>query len=164
MEMAIVAVVMGSDSDLPVMKDTCQILEKFGVGYERRILSAHRTPDDTIAYAKSAYDNGIRVIIAAAGGAAHLAGIMAAHTVIPVIGVPIETKLMGGCDSLFSMVQMPAGVPVATMAVGPAGARNAALFAISILSLKDAGLREKLTGYRKEMADAVRQKNRNTVI
>ena len=147
----IVAIMMGSDSDLEVMSETARILKDFGVGREIKILSAHRTPRETISYASAAQARGIEVIIAGAGGAAHLAGVVAAHTLLPVIGVPMETAYLKGIDSLFSTVQMPSGVPVACMAIGPAGAKNAALLCLEILALSDKGIRKKLVQYRANM-------------
>lgn len=147
-----IAVIMGSKSDLPVMQHGLDILERFGVGHEVKILSAHRTPKQTIKFATEARNKGCKVIIAAAGGAAHLAGVIAAHTIIPVIGVPIETRALGGVDSLFSTVQMPGGVPVACMAIGKSGAVNASLFAIEILATKDKSLQRKLSSYKKGLA------------
>ena len=158
MKKAIVSIVMGSDSDLPVMKQASDVLKTFKVPHEVRILSAHRLPKETAAFAEGAQRRGIRVVIAAAGGAAHLAGVVAAHTTLPVIGVPIETKSLKGVDSLFSTVQMPPGVPVGTMAIG--GAKNAALFALQILSVKDGRMARKLARYKRQMAKGVRQKDR----
>jgi 5-(carboxyamino)imidazole ribonucleotide mutase len=137
------------------MRAAADILEALGIPYESKIVSAHRTPDRAIAYAKTAAGRGLKVIIAAAGGAAHLAGVTAALTSLPVLGVPIESKLMGGLDSLLSIVQMPGGVPVATFAVGTAGAKNAALFAASILALSDGALAARLAAWRKQQSDAV---------
>src|SRR5260370_16593979 len=131
----LVVLLMGSDSDLPTVKEACAVLQDFGVAFEAHVLSAHRTPDDLTAFVQRAEQSGVRVFIAAAGGAAHLAGVVAAHTTRPVIGIPIHTSALGGLDSLLSTVQLPAGVPVATMSIGPGGARNPALFAIEILAL-----------------------------
>ena len=156
-----VAIIMGSDSDLKVMNEAAQLLKKFGVAAEIKILSAHRTPKDTAAYAASAKARGIKVIIAGAGGAAHLAGAVAAHTLLPVIGVPMETKYLHGIDSLFSTVQMPAGVPVACMAIGSTGANNAALLALEIIACSDKGIYNKLEKNRKKIAAAVRSKNKS---
>ena len=155
-----VAILMGSDSDLPVMGEAEKILDDFGVPYERKILSAHRSPDDVARFAKGAKKNGIRVIIAGAGGAAHLAGVVASLTTVPVIGVPMETKELKGIDSLFSIVQMPSGVPVATVTIGRTGAKNAAILAIEILSLQDKKLEKKLENFKKKLAEAVRKKNK----
>ena len=146
---------MGSQSDWPCLSAAADILETLGIAYESKIVSAHRTPDRAIAYAKTAAERGLKVIIAAAGGAAHLAGVTAALTSLPVLGVPMESKLMGGLDSLLSIVQMPGGVPVATFAVGTAGAKNAALFAASILALGDEALAARLAAWRKQQSDAV---------
>lgn len=150
-EAPIVAVIMGSRSDLQTMQEGINILKKFGMGYEVKILSAHRTPQETVKYSLNAQKKGIEVIIAGAGGAAALPGVIAAHTVLPVIGVPIETKSLQGMDSLLSIVQMPSGVPVASMAIGKAGARNAAILALQILALKDRNLKSKLISYKKKL-------------
>ena len=152
-----VSIVMGSDSDMPVMKDAVSLLEEFGVPCEVKILSAHRTPDDAISYAKGAAKNGLKIIIAAAGGAAHLPGVIAALTDLPVIGVPIKSKVFNELDSLLSIVQMPSGVPVATMAVD--GAKNAAIFAVKTLALSDEGLQKKLGSYKAKLRDEVLSKN-----
>lgn len=158
MKRPVVSIVMGSDSDLPVMKQASDLLKEFGVPHEVRILSAHRLPKNTAAFAEGAQRRGLKVIIAAAGGAAHLAGVVAAHTILPVIGVPIETKSLKGVDSLFSTVQMPPGVPVGTMAIG--GAKNAGLFALQILASKDGRMAQKLSRYKHQMAKGVRRKDR----
>lgn len=150
---------MGSDSDMEVMKEAAKTLDKFGIPYEIRILSAHRSPDMTSGFAKSARKKGIKVIIAGAGGAAHLAGIVAAHTTLPVIGVPMEGKL-NGLDSLLSTVQMPSGVPVATVAVGKAGAVNAAILAAEIMALSNKGIEKKLDDHKKGLARSVVEKNK----
>ena len=150
-----VAIMMGSKSDMLIMKNTIDTLKKFNVASEVKILSAHRTPKETMEFASKAREKGFKVIIAAAGGAAHLAGVVAAHTTLPVIGVPIQTKSLGGVDSLFSTVQMPAGIPVGCMAIGKAGAVNAALFAIEILGVTDKSLEKKLLQYKKDMAKKV---------
>ena len=150
-----VGVVMGSLSDRPVMDETCKLLEEFGIEYEVRILSAHRTPDEAISYAREAYDRGIRVLIAGAGGAAHLAGVLAGVATVPVIGVPMSTNMMGGLDSLLSIVQMPSGVPVATVAVGKAGAKNAAVLALTILSVSDEKCHGTLVEYKEKMRASV---------
>lgn len=160
MAKAQVAIIMGSDSDLKVMNDAASILAGFGVSFEVKILSAHRTPSDTIKYAAGAKKNGIKVIIAGAGGAAHLAGVIAAHTLLPVIGVPMETQHLKGIDSLFSTVQMPSGVPVACMAIGNAGAKNAALMALEILSINDNKIYKQLINYREKLAKSIREKNK----
>src|SRR5262249_20824341 len=154
----VVALLMGSDSDLPTVQEACAVLREFGVAFEVRVLSAHRSPEDLVAYVRKA-ESDIRVFIAAAGGAAHLAGVVAAHTVRPVLGIPIQTSALNGLDSLLSMVQMPGGVPVATMAIGNAGARNAGLFAIQVLALADPALADKLRRYRVEQTEKVRQKD-----
>ncbi len=151
----LVSIVMGSKSDWEVMSRTCATLDQFGVPHEKRVLSAHRTPDDAAEAFKSARSRGIEVIIAAAGGAAHLAGVAAAFTTIPVLAVPMLTKSLGGLDSLLSMVQMPGGVPVATFAIGTAGATNAALFAVSILANKYPDYAAKLVQFRADQAAKV---------
>lgn len=158
----LVSIVMGSDSDLEVVREAVKILKDFSVPHEVRIISAHRSPDEAIEFAKRADDRGIKVIIAAAGGAAHLPGVIASHTTLPVIGIPMETEALKGMDSLLSIVQMPAGVPVGTMAIGRAGTKNAALFAIEILALSDSGLTRNLIRYKKDMAKKVREKDRKT--
>ncbi len=155
----VVAIIMGSDSDLPVMREAAKVLEEYDIGYEIKILSAHRSPDDTAAFARSARRAGLKVIIAAAGGAAHLAGIIASHTTLPVIGVPMETKELKGIDSLLSTVQMPSGVPVATVALGSAGAKNAALLAAEILGIHDAKIEKKLNAHKKDLVAMVRKKD-----
>ena len=144
---------MGSVSDYDVMSGAEQVLSDFGVEFEKRVISAHRTPDLMYEYAKGAKDRGVGVIIAGAGGAAHLAGVAAGLTTLPVIAVPMQTKTLGGLDSLLSMVQMPTGIPVATVAIG--GAKNAALLAVEILALSDPGLSEKLDKYRQKQAEKV---------
>jgi len=151
----LVGIVMGSKSDWEVMSRTCATLDQFGIAYEKRVLSAHRTPDEAAEWAKTARSRGIEVIIAAAGGAAHLAGVMAAFTTLPVLAVPMQTKSLGGLDSLLSMVQMPGGIPVATFAIGTAGATNAALFAVSILANKYPEYTAKLDQFRAEQAAKV---------
>jgi len=153
-----VAVIMGSDSDMPTMKKALQILKEFEVKYETKVLSAHRTPYQVKEFAKAASEKGFDVIITGAGGAAHLAGVIASFTTIPVIGIPIETKSLKGLDSLLSIVQMPPGIPVACVAIG--GAKNAALLAVEILSLCDEKLAKRLSIYRQKMARAVLRKNR----
>jgi 5-(carboxyamino)imidazole ribonucleotide mutase len=154
-----VGVIMGSDSDWPTMKAACDILDEFQIPYEKKVVSAHRTPDDMADYGKSAREKGIQVIIAGAGGAAHLPGMTAAHTTLPVIGVPVKTSTLSGLDSLYSIVQMPPGVPVATVAIGKAG--NAALLAIRMLSMTDPNLVKKLEAYHNEMAKESREKTKN---
>lgn len=152
-----VAVVMGSDSDLSVMKNCIKILKDFEIDYEVMVCSAHRTPEKAAEFAKNAHTNGVDVIIAAAGKAAHLAGVLAAHTPIPVIGVPIKSSTMDGLDSLLSTVQMPSGIPVATVAID--GAENAALLAVQILSIAYHELRHKMIDYKKSLAEKVEKKN-----
>jgi 5-(carboxyamino)imidazole ribonucleotide mutase len=149
-----VGILMGSGSDAPIMDGAVEVLREFGIPVEVRVLSAHRTPDETIAYARSAADRGIRVLIAAAGGAAHLAGVVAAATPLPVIGVPIALANLGGLDSLLAMVQMPKGIPVATVAVN--GARNAGLLAVRILALGDPRLAAALSDFHASLAEQVR--------
>ena len=151
----LVGVVMGSRSDWPTLQRAAQLLEQFGVPHACEVVSAHRTPVKLADYAHAAADRGLKVIIAGAGGAAHLPGMLAAHTHLPVLGVPVESSMLRGVDSLLSIVQMPAGVPVGTLAIGPAGAANAALLAISILALEDASLRQKLVAYRTEQTARV---------
>ncbi|MGA4644645.1 5-(carboxyamino)imidazole ribonucleotide mutase [Limisphaera sp. 4302-co] len=155
----LVGIIMGSDSDWPTLKGAVEVLEEFGVPHEVRVVSAHRTPDDMARYGKTAEARGLRVIIAGAGGAAHLPGMVASHTVLPVIGVPVLTQALHGLDSLLSIVQMPAGVPVATVAIG--NARNAGLLAVRILAVQDDRLRARLHRYRTRMARESRAKNRN---
>jgi 5-(carboxyamino)imidazole ribonucleotide mutase len=155
----IVALLMGSDSDLPTVKEACGVLTDFGVSFVVRVLSAHRTPQALVEFVHQAELEGVRIFIAAAGGAAHLAGVIAAQTTRPVIGIPIQTSSLNGLDSLLSTVQMPGGVPVATMAIGSAGARNAGLFAVQVLALSDAGLAEKIKNHRAEQVEQVRQKD-----
>ncbi len=151
-----VAVVMGSQSDWEVMQGAVKILKDFGVSCEARVMSAHRTPELVVEYVRAAPTRGTKCIIAAAGGAAHLAGVVAAHTTLPVLGVPMPGKHLQGMDSLLSTVQMPKGIPVATFAIGEAGAGNAALFAVAMLALEDAVLARKLTEFRNKQADAVK--------
>ncbi len=147
----LVGVVMGSRSDWDAMQHACAILQRFGVPYEKRVTSAHRTPDLMAEYGRTARSRGLRVIIAGAGGAAHLPGMIASHTTLPVLGVPVKGSSLEGLDSLLSIVQMPGGIPVATFAIGRAGAVNAALAAVAILALSDAALAEKLEAYRAEL-------------
>jgi len=153
-----IAVIMGSNSDMEVMKNCVDALEGFGINADIMVLSAHRTPRHTIEFASAARKKNYKLIIAAAGGAAHLAGVIAAHTTLPVIGVPIETKALGGFDSLFSTVQMPSGVPVACMAIGKSGAVNAAVLAAEILALNDSLLRRKLDNYKRIQTKSVLKK------
>jgi 5-(carboxyamino)imidazole ribonucleotide mutase len=151
----LVAIIMGSDSDWPVMKAAARMLADLGVAYEARVVSAHRTPDLMFEFAESAVANGYRVIIAGAGGAAHLPGMVAAKTTLPVLGVPVPSKHLNGQDSLLSIVQMPKGIPVATFAIGEAGAANAGLFAASILANDDQALAQKLAAFRAAQTDKV---------
>lgn len=151
----LVGIIMGSRSDWETLAAAAKVLKEFEVAHESRVVSAHRTPDYMAQYAKEAESRGIQVIIAGAGGAAHLPGMVAAHTALPVLGVPVKSKALGGMDSLLSIVQMPAGVPVATFAVGEAGAVNAALTAVSILALSRSDLREKLRRYRRDQTNKV---------
>ncbi len=153
-----VGIIMGSDSDLAIMKDAAEILSQFGVDYEITICSAHRLPEETFRYANSAIDRGLEVIIAGAGGAAHLPGVIAASTLLPVIGVPIQSGALAGVDALYAIVQMPRGIPVATVAIN--GSANAALLAVQMLAMENAALRQALQDYRREMAKAVLNKDR----
>lgn len=151
----LVGIVMGSDSDWPTMQAAAVMLKDFGVPFETRVVSAHRTPDLLFEYAEGALGRGLQAIIAGAGGAAHLPGMLAAKTIVPVLGVPVQSKALSGKDSLLSIVQMPKGIPVATFAIGEAGAANAALFAVAQLATGDAALAAKLTAFRKAQADKV---------
>lgn len=151
-----IGVVMGSSSDWDTMQHAVQILQQFGIPHDARVVSAHRMPDDLFAYAQSAADRGLQAIIAGAGGAAHLPGMLAAKTLVPVLGVPVQSKALSGLDSLYSIVQMPKGVPVATFAIGAAGAANAALFAVAMLAQHDPALRQKLEAFRAEQTAAAR--------
>ena len=153
----LVGILMGSDSDWPTMKLAGEACAEFGIETEARVMSAHRTPDDVAEYARTAHTRGLRVLIAGAGGAAHLAGVVAAHTPLPVIGVPIESKALKGMDSLLSMVQMPSGVPVATVAIG--AARNAGLLAVQILAVSDVSLQTKYQEFKSRLAEQSRAKN-----
>ena len=155
----IVGIVMGSDSDWPLVKKACDTLDKFGVAYETRVISAHRTPDLAIDYSRTAEARGLKVIIAAAGGAAHLGGVLAAATVLPVIGIPIAGGALNGLDALYATVQMPSGVPVATVACGSAGPANAALLAVQILGTADADLRAKFHAHKEELKGKVAAAN-----
>jgi len=146
---------MGSQSDWATMQHAAQTLDKLGIAYEKRVISAHRTPDAAFEYASTAAERGLAVIIAGAGGAAHLAGVLAAKTILPVLGVPMQSKALNGMDSLLSIVQMPAGIPVGTLAIGEAGATNAALFAAAILALSDQGIRQRLLEYREAQTKKV---------
>ncbi len=155
-----VGILMGSDSDLDVMRETEKRLDQFGIAYETRILSAHRTPEKAAAYAATAEQRGLEVIIAGAGAAAHLAGAMAANTTLPVIGIPIDSSSLKGLDALLATVQMPAGIPVATMAIGKAGAANAGILAAQIIARKDPKIAARLIEFKKEMAAGVEDKDR----
>jgi len=157
----IVSVVMGSDSDLPVMEEAVKVLEAFAVPHELFLTSAHRTPERTAQFARGAAKRGVRVIIVGAGAGAHLAGVIASQTLLPVIGVPIDATSLQGLDALFATVQMPGGIPVATMAIGKAGAKNAALFAIRILALENEELLKKLQSFVRKMAQEVERKHEN---
>jgi 5-(carboxyamino)imidazole ribonucleotide mutase len=150
---------MGSDSDWPLVKKACETLDSFGVGYETRVISAHRTPEVAIEYSKTAESRGLKAIIAAAGGAAHLAGVLAAGTVLPVIGIPVAGGALNGLDALYATVQMPGGVPVATVAVGSAGPVNAALLAVQILGTADQGLRDKFRAHKETLKTKVAAAN-----
>lgn len=151
----LVGIVMGSDSDWPVMKACAETLKSFGVPHEAKVLSAHRTPDAALDYASMAHDRGLKVLIGAAGGAAHLAGVLAAKTELPVLAVPMPSKHLQGLDSLLAMVQMPGGIPVATFAIGEAGATNAALFAVAMLALSDHDLAKQLSEFRARQTEKV---------
>jgi len=152
----LVGVVMGSNSDWDVMQHACEVLKEFGVAFEAKVVSAHRTPDEMFAYADEARARGLRMIIAGAGGAAHLPGMLASKTVIPVLGVPVPSRYLRGEDSLLSIVQMPKGIPVATFAIGEAGAANAALFAVAMLATADADLAQKLAQFRAMQSEKAR--------
>lgn len=152
-----VAVIMGSKSDLPALKGAFETLRKFDVGFEARVISAHRTPDEAAEFAKNAEARDLKVIICAAGMAAHLAGVIAAHTILPVIGIPMASEPFSGWDALLAMVQMPPGIPVSTVTAGPAGAKNAALSAIAILALSDPDLKDKLKAFREEQTRKVKE-------
>ena len=160
MSKPLVSIVMGSDSDLDVMREAATALEGFGIAYEIDVTSAHRSPERTAEYAHKAAARGVRVIIAGAGGAAHLAGVIAAHTSLPVIGVPIPSTALNGLDSLLATVQMPAGIPVATVAIGKPGATNAGILAAQILALSNASLAKKLSGHKEKLANSVEEKSR----
>ncbi len=155
----VVGIVMGSDSDWPLVKKACDTLDGFGVPYETRVISAHRTPEEAIGYSRSAEERGLKVVIAAAGGAAHLGGVLAAGTVLPVIGIPVAGGALNGLDALYATVQMPSGVPVATVACGSAGPVNAALLAVQILGTADPVLREKFREHKKNLAAKVAKAN-----
>jgi 5-(carboxyamino)imidazole ribonucleotide mutase len=154
--MNMLSIVQGSSSDWETLRHAADILDSFGVAYEARVLSAHRMPDDMFRYAEQAQSRGLRAIIAGAGGAAHLPGMLAAKTLVPVLGVPVPSRHLQGLDSLYSIVQMPKGIPVATFAIGAAGAANAALFAIAMLALDDAALNAKLVDFRERQTEAAR--------
>lgn len=151
----VVGIIMGSNSDWPTMKAAAKMLEDFGVAFEAKVVSAHRTPDLMFEYAEAARGRGLKAIIAGAGGAAHLPGMVAAKTTLPVLGVPVQSKALSGQDSLLSIVQMPKGIPVATFAIGEAGAANAGLFAVALLAIEDAGLAQKLADFRARQTQAV---------
>jgi phosphoribosylaminoimidazole carboxylase PurE protein len=155
-----VSIVMGSDSDLEIMREAGKALDDFGIAYEIDVTSAHRSPDRTAKFAREAASNGIRVIIAGAGGAAHLAGVIAAHTTLPVIGVPIPSTSLNGLDSLLATVQMPAGIPVATVAIGKPGATNAGILAAQMIALADASIAKKLDAHKEKLAKGVEEKSR----
>ncbi|MFN3408199.1 MAG: 5-(carboxyamino)imidazole ribonucleotide mutase [Limisphaerales bacterium] len=157
----LIGIIMGSDSDWPTLQAAAQVCGEFGVSFEVRVVSAHRTPEDMASYARTAERRGLRVIIAGAGGAAHLPGMVASHTPLPVIGVPVESKSLKGLDSLLSIVQMPAGVPVATVAIG--GGRNAGLLALQILGAHDAALRRKMAAFKRGLATQVRRRGERLV-
>jgi phosphoribosylaminoimidazole carboxylase PurE protein len=160
MNQPLVSIVMGSDSDLEIMREAGKALEGFGIAYEMDVTSAHRSPDRTAEYARRAAQRGVRVIIAGAGGAAHLAGVIAAHTTLPVIGVPIPSTSLNGMDSLLATVQMPAGIPVATVAIGKPGATNAGILAAQILGLSDRDIANKLGDHKKKLASGVEEKSK----
>ena len=164
MSKPLVSIVMGSDSDLDVMREAAKALEDFGIAYEIDVTSAHRSPDRTADYARKAAGRGIRVIIAGAGGAAHLAGVIAAHTTLPVIGVPIPSTSLNGMDSLLATVQMPAGIPVATVAIGKPGATNAGILAAQILGLSSESLARKLESLKETLANSVEEKSKKLKI
>ncbi len=159
--MAEVGVIMGSISDWETMKNACDVLDELQISYEKEIISAHRTPEDMFTYAEQAREKGLKVIIAGAGGAAHLPGMVAAKTTLPVIGVPVESKSLQGLDSLLSIVQMPGGVPVATVAIGKAGAKNAGILAAEMIGAFDTDTAERLDAYRKQMKDKVEDMRRD---
>ncbi len=164
MSKPLVSIVMGSDSDLDIMREAAKALEDFGIAYEIDVTSAHRSPERTAEYARKAASRGIRVIIAGAGGAAHLAGVIAAHTMLPVIGVPIPSTALNGLDSLLATVQMPAGIPVATVAIGKPGATNAGILAAQILGLSSAAVAKKLDAHKEQLANSVEEKSRKLKI
>jgi 5-(carboxyamino)imidazole ribonucleotide mutase len=151
-----IGVVMGSSSDWDTMQHAVQILQQFGIGFEAKVVSAHRMPDDMFAYAEAAAGRGLKAIIAGAGGAAHLPGMLAAKTTVPVLGVPVQSKALSGVDSLHSIVQMPKGIPVATFAIGPAGAANAALFAVAMMGVNNLDMRLELEAFRRDQTETAR--------
>jgi 5-(carboxyamino)imidazole ribonucleotide mutase len=151
----VVGIIMGSQSDWPTMQQAAMMLEQFGVPYETKVVSAHRTPDLLVSYAKSAADRGLKVVIAGAGGAAHLPGMVASMTRLPVLGVPVQSKALSGLDSLLSIVQMPGGIPVATLAIGDAGAKNAGILAVQILAITDSALAQKVDAFRAAQTNTV---------
>jgi len=155
----LVGILMGSDSDFPVMKDAFTTLKSFGIEFEVLVASAHRTPARVAEYSENAEERGVKVILAAAGAAAHLAGVIASHTILPVLGIPINATSLGGLDSLLAIAQMPGGIPVGTLSIGKSGAKNAALLAVSILATSDQELAKRLKEFRKDMADAVTAKS-----
>lgn len=159
MSVSKVAIMMGSDSDLPIMKEAAEALKEFGVAHSLHVLSAHRSPDLTREFVKSAPGLGYKIFICGAGAAAHLAGAVAAHTTLPVIGVPVDSSPLAGFDSLLATVQMPPGIPVATVAVGKAGAKNAGILAVQMLALSNPDLQQKLEAFKKKLEDGVRRKN-----
>lgn len=159
MNTPLVGIVMGSDSDWPLVKKAAETLESFGVAYEKRVISAHRTPEEAIDYSKTAEERGLKVIIAAAGGAAHLGGVLASSTTLPIIGIPVAGGALNGLDALYATVQMPSGVPVATVAVGSAGPTNAALLAVQILGTFDNDLRDKFRAFKAELKAKVAKAN-----
>jgi phosphoribosylaminoimidazole carboxylase PurE protein len=160
MSKPLVSIVMGSDSDLEIMREAGKALDDFGIGYEMDVTSAHRSPDRSADFAKKAAERGIKVIIAGAGGAAHLAGVIAAHTILPVIGVPIPSTSLNGMDSLLSTVQMPAGIPVATVAIGKPGATNAGILAAQMIGLSDESIAKKMHAHKEKLARGVEEKSR----
>ncbi len=164
MSKPLVSIVMGSDSDLDIMREAAKSLDEFGIGYEMDVTSAHRSPERTAEYAKNAAGRGIKVIIAGAGGAAHLAGVIAAHTTLPVIGVPIPSTSLNGMDSLLATVQMPAGIPVATVAIGKPGATNAGILAAQIIAATSSAVAKKLDGYKEKLANSVEEKSKKLQI
>ena len=161
MKKPVVAIIMGSDSDLPTMSEAQKVLASYGVYCEVKILSAHRSPDDTAKFSRNARSNGFSVVIAGAGGAAHLAGVVASHTTLPVIGVPMETKELKGIDSLLSTIQMPSGIPVATVAIGKTGAKNAGILALQILGITDKAIAKKMDNLKRSLVESVRNKDRS---